>query len=123
MESSLEEQSIIYNYLDNVRKSAIQFESYCESVGLPKEVIYDTNGNQINKSLTRHEVKIAAINLRQKYKDIDSKLNALVELVEKISPSSSINNDVYIAFNKAKFNEIYPYKSAYINALKRLGIP
>jgi hypothetical protein len=129
MESSLEKQSIIYNYLDNVHKSVIQFETYCENVGLSKEVIYDTNGIQIIKPLTHHEVKIAAIKLRQKYKDVDTKINVLRSFLGKFDLSFSTNNDIQLVqdffstLDKTRFNGIYQYKSAYINALKRLGIP
>jgi len=148
IESSRPEQLMIHVYLDDIRKSIIQFETYCGNVGFSKEVIYDTescassrlhqkscassrflaNSIQIIKPLTHHEVKIAAINLRHKYKDIDTKISVLRSFLGKLDPSFPTNNeallvqDFFSTLDKSRFNGIYSYKSAYINALKRLGI-
>ena len=110
---------------DSARISLINFESYCENVGIS----YDTNGNQISKKLTRHELRISEINLRQKYKDVETKINFLREVFENIDPSFLKNNDIrrahdfLIELDKKRLSGIYHYKSGYINALKRLGVP
>ena len=56
-ESSRLEQLMVHVYLDDIRKSIIKFETYCGNVGKSKKAIYDTNGIQIIKPLTNHEVK------------------------------------------------------------------
>ena len=134
-------QYSIKNSYEDTKNSIIQFEIYCRRVRSLKEVIYDTNGNKVGKPLTNHELKIVSLNLRKKYKDLNSKISFLRKLLEDLDSSFSTNHDAYhdvyhdvyhdayLARNflseieETKFNKIYPYKSAYINALKSLGIP
>ena len=126
-------QYSIKNSYEDTKNSIIQFEIYCRRVRSLKEVIYDTNGNKVGKPLTNHELKIVSLNLRKKYKDLNSKISSLRKFLEDLDSSFSTNHDVYhdayLARNflseieETKFNKIYPYKSAYINALKSLGIP
>jgi len=118
------DRSIVHYCWNDARKSVLSFQTYCENVGYPAE----NSSDQISKPFTRHELRIAELTLHHKYKEVTSKISALKELLEKLDSSLNTNHDACIArdflfaLEQTRFSGIYPYKSAYISALKRLRV-